>query len=67
MAIDEKSVDSEHVRCLLKRGFKFYHHRTSAEGDEFVYYAWPDRPDFPDKVPIYATSTEGVGAIRPPR
>ena len=63
VAIDEKSVDSEHVQCLLKRGFKFYHHRTSDEGDEFVYYAWPDRPDFTDKVPVYATSTEGVGAI----
>ena len=63
VAIDEKSVDSEHVRCLLKRGFKFYHHRASESGDEFVYYAWPDRPDFTDKVPIYATSTEGVGAI----
>ena len=64
VALSERSIDAAHVRCLLDKGFRFYHHRTSPEGeDELVYYAWPDRPDFPDKVPPYATSTEGVGAI----
>ena len=64
VALSETSVDAAHVRCLLAKGFRFYHHRTSPEGDdELVYYAWPDRPDYPDKVPPYATSTEGVGAI----
>ena len=64
VALSETSVDAAHVRCLLAKGFRFYHHRTSPEGDdELVYYAWPDRPDYPDKVPPYATATEGVGAI----
>ena len=51
VALSEKSIDAAHVRCLLDKGFRFYHHRPSPEGDaELVYYAWPDRPDYPDKV-----------------
>ena len=66
VALDERNVASEHVRCLHRCGFRFHHHRTSTEAAaeaEFVYYRWPDRPDYPDKVPPYATATEGVGAI----
>ena len=52
VALSEKSIDAAHVRCLLAKGFRFYHHRASPSGDdELVYYAWPDRPDYPDKVP----------------
>ena len=44
VALSERSIDAAHVRCLLDKGFRFYHHRTSPEGeDELVYYAWPDR------------------------
>ena len=65
VALDERSVAPEHVRCLHACGFRFHHHRKSPapEGDEFVYYRWPDRPDYPDKVPPYSTATEGVGAL----
>jgi len=65
VALDERSISSEHVQCLHRCGFRFHHHRTSPEpeGDEFVYYRWPDRPDFDDKVPSYSTATEGVGAL----
>ena len=66
VALDERNVASEHVRCLHRCGFRFHHHRTSTEAAaeaEYVYYRWPDRPDYPDKVPPYATATEGVGAI----
>lgn len=47
------------IRLLKDRGFAFHHHDCTT--CEMVYYKWAGPP--PDKVPSYATSIEGGGAL----
>lgn len=51
------------IDLLLSLSFQFHHYQTGV----YTYYQWQVRDSFgkliPDKVPPYATSIEGVGAI----
>mmetsp|Transcript_22292 Transcript_22292/g.31167 ORF Transcript_22292/g.31167 Transcript_22292/m.31167 type:complete len:221 (-) Transcript_22292:175-837(-) len=44
----------------MEKGYKFYNHHR--ESEEMIWYKWT-RTDVADRVPAYATSIEGGGAI----
>ena len=49
-----------HLLLIMENGYKF--HRYDENTKEFVYYKW-NNPDVPDKVPKWATSIGGAGAL----
>lgn len=53
-----ESVLAKYFDLLVQMGFKFHHHRIS----KYVFYCW-NNADVEDKVPEYATSIGGAGAI----
>ena len=67
VALPERGLEASHISGLLDLGFAYHHYRpqdeSSGRGGEFVYYKWPEGAAHGDRVPAYATSIEGVGAV----
>uniref|UniRef100_A0A6V3QBM6 Nudix hydrolase domain-containing protein n=2 Tax=Lotharella globosa TaxID=91324 RepID=A0A6V3QBM6_9EUKA len=60
VGIPQRLVSTEYMSIVLSRGYKFYNHFEAT--DELIWYKWT-RKDVESRVPKYATSIEGGGAI----
>ena len=54
------SDEAKYLSIILQRGYKFYIHHP--ETDELIWYKWT-KLNVEDRVPNYATSIEGGGAL----